>query len=140
MKSIKNITFGLFAYPKRFWYRNFRDIPTLFKRIFFTLKHGYTPAAQWDTFSWFIAVMREVLRYYRYERVGTSVVIPYADINENSEAYNKILDEMILLLEEMDDCNPKYFNMDSRKAQEQCTAAKDRFFELFSKYFYSLWD
>ncbi len=140
MKNINNITFGLFAYPKSVWWRNFKDIPIFFKRIFFTLKHGYSPAAQWDTFSWFIAVMREVLHYYRYKRFGDPIITTYEDIAKNSEAYNKILDEMIQLLDNMDECNPKYFNISIQEKQEQCIIAKNRFFELFSEYFYFLWD
>lgn len=50
MKNINNLTFGLFEYPKRFWYYNLKDIPIFIQRIFFTLKHGYSPVAQWETF------------------------------------------------------------------------------------------
>lgn len=146
MKSIKNITFGLFAYPKRVWYRNLEDIPIFFKRIFFILKHGYSPAAQWETFGWYIAVMREVLTNYRNNRMGTPVVIPGYDIedliseNKNVEVYNSILDEMITLLDKMDECNPAYKDVSLEEMHSAMNTAKDRFFELFSKYFYTLWD
>nr|DAO44991.1 MAG TPA: hypothetical protein [Caudoviricetes sp.] len=143
MKNINNITFGLFAYPKWVWYRNLEDIPIFIKRIFFTLKHGYSPAAQWETFGWFIAVMREVLTSYRDNRMGTPVIIPGYDIenltseNKNVEIYNSILDEMITLLDKMDEDN--YLTYDSASLGAM-NAAKDRFFKLFSKYFYTLWD
>lgn len=146
MKSIKNITFGLFAYPKQVWYRNLKDIPIFFKRIFFTLKHGYTPAARWETFGWFIAVMREVLTNYRDNRMGTPVVIPGYNIddlvseNKNVEVYNGILNEMIELLDKMDESNPAYKDVSLEEMHSAMEAAKDRFFELFSKYFYTLWD
>lgn len=146
MKNINNITFGLFAYPKQVWYRNLKDIPIFFKRIFFTLKHGYSPAAQWETFGWFIAVMHEILTSYRNNRCGTPVVIPGYDIdnlaseNNNVETYNKILDEMIDLLNKMDETNSIYDDMPMKEADAAQEAAKDKFFESFSKYFYTLWD
>ena len=82
MKNINNLTFGLFEYPKRFWYYNLKDIPIFIKRIFFTLKHGYSPVAQWETFGWFITVMREILVNYRDNRMGTPFVIPYYNIDD----------------------------------------------------------
>lgn len=146
MKNINNITFGLFAYPKRVWYRNFEDIPIFFKRIFFTLKHGYSPAAQWETFEWFIAVMREILINYRDNRMGTPVVIPDYNIddliseNKNIEIYNNILNEMIELLDKMDECNSTYNGVSLEEMHSAMDTAKNKFFELFSKYFYTLWD
>lgn len=143
MKSINNLTFSLFDYPKRFWYHNIKDIPIFIKRIFFTLKHGYSPVAQWETFEWFIVVMREILINYRDNRTGTPIVIPGYHIdsliseNKNIEAYNNILNEMIELLDKMDEGN--YLTYDNTSL-EAMNAAKDKFFELFSKYFYTLWD
>lgn len=143
MKNINNLTFGLFEYPKRFWYYNLKDIPIFIQRIFFTLKHGYSPVAQWETFEWFIAVIREILINYRDNRMGTPVVIPdyYTDDliseNKNIEIYNNILNEMIELLDKMDECNYLTYN---NASLETMNAAKDKFFELFSKYFYTLWD
>lgn len=143
MKNINNLTFGLFEYSKRFWYYNLKDIPIFIQRIFFTLKHGYSPVAQWETFCWFIAVMREILINYRDNRTGTPVVIPdyhtddLISENKNIEIYNNILNEMIELLNKMDECNYLTYNNASLEAMN---AAKDKFFELFSKYFYTLWD
>lgn len=143
MKNINNLTFGLFDYPKRFWYHNLKDILIFIKRIFFTLKHGYSPVARFETFEWFITVMREILINYRDNRTGTPVVIPDYNtddlINEdkNIEAYNNIFNEMIELLDKMDECN--YLAYDNASLEAMNTA-KDKFFELFSKYFYTLWD
>lgn len=143
MKNINNLTFGLFDYPKRFWYYNFKDIPIFIKRIFFTLKYGYSPVAQFETFEWFVTVMREILINYRDNRTGTPVVIPDYNtddlINEdkNIKAYNNIFNEMIELLDKMDECN--YLAYDNASLEAMNTA-KDKFFKLFSKYFYTLWD
>lgn len=133
MKTNK-LSCGLFMFHGIHWWRNLRDIPIFVERIFFVLKHGYSPVAKWETFEWFIDVMREILINYRYNRVGTSGVIEYRDDDlwndENEEAYNKILDEMIELLNKMEE---RYYLPEDNEA-------KDRFFELFSKYFYTFWD
>lgn len=134
---------GLFMFHGKNWWRNLKDIPIFIQRIFFTLKHGYSPVAQWETFEWFIAVMREILINYRDNRTGTPIIIPGYHIdssiseNKNIEAYNNILNEMIELLDKMDECNYLTYNNASLEAMN---AAKDKFFELFSKYFYTLWD
>lgn len=137
------LSWGLFMFRGKNWWRNLKDIPIFIKRIFFTLKHGYSPVAQWETFEWFIAVMREILINYRDNRTGTPIIIPGYHIdssiseNKNIEAYNNILNEMIELLDKMDECNYLTYNNASLEAMN---AAKNRFFELFSKYFYTLWD
>ena len=149
MKTNK-LSCGLFMFHGTSLWRNLRDIPIFVERIFFVLKHGYSPVAQWDTFEWFIDVMREILTNYRYNRVGTSGVVEYRDddswSDENEEAYNKILDEMIDLLDKMEE---RYYlseniedlkKIDYTEMYNKQNEAKDRFFELFSKYFYTFWD
>ena len=105
---------GLFMFRGKSWWRNLKDIPIFIKRIFFTLKHGYSPVARWETFCWFIAVMREILINYRNNRMGTPVVIPDYNIddliseNKNVNVYNSLLDEMITLLDQMDENTSAY--------------------------------
>lgn len=133
---------GLFMFRGKNWWRNLKNIPIFIKCIFFTLKHGYSPVAQFETFEWFIAVMREILINYRDNRTGTPIVIPDYDAdsliseNKNIEAYNNILNEMIELLDKMNEGNLAH---DSASLGTM-NAAKDKFFKLFSKYFYTLWD
>ena len=140
------LSWGLFMFHGKDWWRNLKDIPIFIKRIFFTLKHGYSPVAQWETFSWFIAVMREILVNYRDNRTGTPVVIPDYNIddliseNKNIEIYNNILNEMIKLLDKMDECNSTYNGVSLEEMHSAMDSAKNKFFELFSKYFYALWD
>lgn len=137
------LSWGLFMFHGKNWWRNLKDIPIFIKRIFFTLKHGYSPVAQFETFEWFITVMREILINYRDNRTGTPIIISNYDAdssiseNKNIEAYNNIFNEMIELLDKMDEDN--YLTYDSTSL-EAMNAAKDKFFELFSKYFYTLWD
>ena len=140
------LSFGLFMFHGKDWWRNLKNIPIFIKRIFFTLKHGYSPVAQWETFGWFITVMREILINYRDNRMGTPVVIPDYNIddliseNKNIEIYNNILNEMITLLDQMDENNSAYNDLSLEEMHSAMDSAKNKFFELFSKYFYTLWD
>ena len=144
--DINKLSWGLFMFHGKDWWRNLKDIPIFIKRIFFTLKHGYSPVAQWETFSWFIAVMREILVNYRDNRMGTPVVIPGYDVddliseNKNVNVYNSLLDEMITLLDQMDENNSAYNDVSLEEMHSAMDSAKNKFFELFSKYFYTLWD
>ena len=144
--NINKLSFGLFMFHGKSWWRNLKNIPIFIKRIFFTLKHGYSPVAQWETFEWFIAVMREILINYRDNRTGTPVIIPdyhtddLISENKNIEIYNNILNEMIELLDKMDECNSTYNGVSLEEMHSAMDSAKNKFFELFSKYFYTLWD
>lgn len=142
-----NISFGLFMFRWTQFWRNIKDVPIFIKRIFFVLKHGYSPVAKWETFTWFIAVMKEILTNYRYNRVGDPIVVNKffnddgtENEDENHEAYNKILDKMIELLDQMDESNPIYDDMDWDERDKMQVNAKNEFFKLFSEYFYNLWD
>lgn len=144
--NTNKLSFGLFMFRGKNWWRNLKDIRIFIKRIFFTLKHGYSPVAQFETFEWFIVVMREILINYRDNRMGTPVVIPDYNIddliseNKNIEIYNNILNEMIELLDKMDECNSTYNGVSLEEMHSAMDSAKNKFFELFSKYFYTLWD
>ena len=146
--NINKLSFGLFMFHGKSWWRNLKDIPIFIKRIFFVLKHGYSPAAQWETYGWFMSVMKEILTNYRYNRMGSPVVIDnFFDVKEensndiaNEEAYNAILDRMIDLLDKMDESNPIYDNMYWKESDKAIVNAKNEFFKLFSEYFYCLWD
>ena len=146
--NINKLSFGLFMFHGKSWWRNLKDIPIFIKRIFFTLKHGHSPVAQWETFGWFIDVMKKILTNYRYNRMGSPVVIDnFFDVKEenpndvvNEETYNAILDRMIVLLDLMDENNQLYNDMDWKEADKKKEDAKNEFFKLFSKYFYTLWD
>ena len=146
--NINKLSFGLFMFHGKSWWRNLKDIPIFIKRIFFTLKHGYSPVAQWETFGWFIDVMKKILTNYRYNRMGSPVVIDnFFDVKEensndvvNEEEYNAILDRMIILLDLMDEHNQLYNDMDWKEADKKKEDAKNEFFKLFSEQFYGLWD
>lgn len=144
--NTNKLSCGLFMFHGKNWWRNLKNIPIFIQRIFFILKHGYSPVAQWETFEWFITVMRKILINYRDNRMGTPVVIPDYNTddliseNKNIEIYNNILNEMIELLDKMDECNSTYNDVSLEEMHSAMNTAKDKFFELFSKYFYTLWD
>ena len=95
-----------------------------------------------------MSVMKEILTNYRYNRMGSPVVIDnFFDVKEenpndvvNEEAYNAILDRMIVLLDLMDEHNQLYNDMDWKEADKKKEDAKNEFFKLFSEQFYGLWD
>ena len=146
--NINKLSFGLFMFHGKSWWRNLKDILIFIKRIFFVLKHGYSPVAQWEIYGWFMSVMKEILTNYRYNRMGSPVVIDnFFDVKEensndvvNEEEYNAILDRMIVLLDLMDEHNQLYNDMDWKEADKKKEDAKNEFFKLFSEQFYGLWD
>ena len=138
MRKINNITFGLFNARGIYFWRNIKDIPILFERIVFTLKHGYSPQAQWETFAWFVNVMKEIISNYRHNRSGTPVLYYELSFDDNKIEYNKVLDKMLSLLDQMDEDN--YGDVNYTERYELMDSAKNEFFELFSEYFYGLWD
>jgi hypothetical protein len=115
------------------------------------IKHGYDEYATWETFNWFIDTMKSILTSYRKNRCGTPVVVDNFPmqiksdedkeiVRANEEKWNGIIDRMIELLDLMDECNPKYDDMDYFTSDKEINAAKDEFFKLFAEYFYCLWD
>ena len=151
MKKNNNIavpSFGLFDYcwlfhPVRF----FKDLSIYHLRIKKFKKKGYSEVAEWETFTWFISVMKQILTYYRDHRAGTPFVLEDENIIFNNEEqtarneafYDSILNKMLDLLEKMDE-NNYYRELDLKEISEKQEEAKNKFFELFSKYFYALWD
>ena len=139
-----------FHYRKRYWYENIKNIPLYFKLMHHLIKHGYDEYATWETANWFIDTMKSILPHYK-NHMGVPIVLDnynwyeYDETleNENINAWYGIIDRMMELLDLMDECNPKYYTKeyeDYKKQDEEMNAAKNEFFELFSKYFYNLWD
>ncbi len=133
----KKIFKRCFDYRGKYWYMNLKYIPLYFKLMHHLIKYGYDEYATWETFDWFIDTMKSILTSYRKKHWSH----PW-DIEE--EEWDGIIDEMIALLDDMDECNPKYeteeYEKEPIKKYEEMNAAKDEFFNLFSKHFYNLWD
>ena len=123
-----------FNYRGKYWYKNIEYIPLYFKQMHFLIKHGYDKYAHWETFNWFIDTMSSVLKKYRKIHYG----YPW---NMELDEWDAIIDRMIELLDLMDEDSQTYQDYeDYKKLLEDMNSAKDEFFELFSKYFYHLWD
>ena len=120
--------------------RSWHDIKILFKRIRFIFRYGYLPMAHYEGFNWFIDTMRDILTFYRDERTSDPWVLE-ADYAEDLEEdnHNKVTDDfnkMLEYLDKMDEKNYDYYLVAIASMKEN----KDKFFELFNKYFYYLWD
>jgi hypothetical protein len=117
------------------------------------IKYGYDEYATWETCSWFIDTMKSIIPHYK-NHMGVPIVLDNYSwdnpdqqlMDENADKWYSIIDRMIELLDVMDECNPKYYTKEYddyggyKKQHEEMNAAKNEFFELFSKYFYNLWD
>ena len=150
----KKIFQRCFRYKGRYWYKNIKEIPLYFRLIHHLVKHGYDEYAAWETFSWFISIMKLILIEYREGRQSTPIVIdnyPWiikteedeAKERENEAKWESIVNRMIELLDDMDEYSPKYDDYefkDLKRKNAEMESAKNEFFELFSKYFYDLWD
>lgn len=136
-----------FSYRPRYWYENIKYIPLYFKQVYHLLKYGYDEGATWETFDWFIENMRAILTKYRKYHSGFAIIDENLSSDSNEALWDATIDRMIELLNLMDEANPKYKadeyhgaieNVD--RQYDEMNAAKEEFFELFSKYFYYLWD
>lgn len=131
--KINRLCFNLFQYKGKYFYNNIKDIPRLFSRLKFVIKHGYYPQAKWETFCYFTDMFIEILTEYRYLRSGDPVIS--GDIEKDKKEFDSVLDEMIDCLNLLKKYNYEY-SVDIIIREN----VKNKFFELFSKYFYDLWD
>lgn len=133
----KKIFQRCFHYRKKYWYKNLKNIPLYFKLIHHLMKKGYDEYATWETFYWFIDTMKPILQDYKRTMQGYPA-------NMTEEEWNKIIDRMIELLNLMDERNEKYlaeeYSKYPLKGDTEREIAKNKFFKLFSEYFYNLWD
>ena len=129
----KKIFKRCFDYRGKYWYKNLKQIPLYFKLMHHLIKYGYDEYATWETFNWFIDTMKSILTSYRKNHCGYPMHL-------EEEEWDGIIDKMIALLDDMDECNPKYDEEEYNKRYEKMSVAKDEYFKLFSEYFYNLWD
>ena len=112
-------------------------------------RRGYSYGDVWDMDVWFQRTAKPMLIHLRDHGIGIPFSL-YKDGAENErEDWEAVLTEMVECLELMDeDAAEQYLGIDIRscpleyykKVNDFMDEKKDRFFELFSKYFYSLWD
>ena len=148
------ITSGLFLYRGLYFWRNIKDVFILIGRFFFILKHGYNPIARWDYYAWFIDTTKDILTEYLKDHVGYKIIDDTKSPEWNEQAWENIIKEMMDCLARMDentyyDTKPcRYDETGDRddlmkwysEVEREKDIAKRRFFFLFNKYFYDLWD
>ena len=136
-KPITRISFGLFL--GSFW-RKLKDIPIFLKRVVYTLRHGYPPQATWEIYEWHRRVMLETLSEFRKNLNGYPVLDENASPEEQYDKWGAIIDEMCEYLDTMAEDNYDLSIENLEKSDLARTEAKDKFFALFSKYYFHLWD
>lgn len=138
-KPITRISFGLFL--GSFWMK-LKDIPIFLKRVIYTLRHGYPPQATWEIYEWHRRVMLETLSEFRKNLHGYPYLFDNEDASpeEQYDRWGAIIDEMCEYLDDMNEDNYDLSIENFEKSDLAREEAKDKFFELFSKYYFHLWD
>lgn len=120
-----------------------------FRRRYQRSKRGYSYGDVWNMFDWFMRTVKPMLIHLRDYGIG----IPGEFVNEGSNSsriyWENTLTEMISCLELMDEdaarehlgiSDSDYSSESYKKTNDLIEENKNRFFELFSKYFFALWD
>lgn len=138
-KPITRISFGLFL--GSFWMK-LKDVPIFLKRVVYTLRHGYPPQATWEIYEWHRCVMLETLSEFRKNLNGYPASYDDEDSSpeEQYAKWGAIIDEMCNYLDAMSEDSYDYSIENFKKNDLARTEAKDKFFALFSKYYFYLWD
>ena len=128
------------------WY-NFKSRCQRFKR-------GYSYGDVWDMDCWFIHTVKPMLIHLRDYGIGIPGTL-VVECENKREAWEAVLTEMIDCLTLMEEENvyehlfgENWFELerddnileDWKRVCAIMDQNKNRFFELFSKYFYCLWD
>lgn len=110
---------------------------------------GYSYGDIWDMDFWFKRTVKPMLIHLRDYGLSAPNDLYLHGVENEREAWEAVLDEMIACLDFMDEDNvQKYLGIENddysyesyRKTYDFMDEKKNRFFELFSKYFWNLWD
>ena len=109
-----------------------------FRRNLQRFRRGWAYTDVWDLDSWFIGMLEPMLRHLKEHHSGVPVCY-------TEEEWEQRLDEMVKHLHLMDEYNvsKELYGENPKKYQqvyETQLRHKDKFFEMFSKDFYNLWD
>lgn len=104
-------------------------------------KYGYSYNDIYDMDIWFVNTVKPMLIYLRDHGTGIPGDLYSSDYENEREDWEIVLTEMINCLDKMD-IREAYAvtNKDRKNAHKILQSNKNRFFELFSKYFYNLWE
>lgn len=131
---------SLYYRIKNAWY-DFRCRCQRFKR-------GWAYGDVWDMDVWFIRTVKPMLTHLKDHGIGIPGEFCIGE-DGNRIYWENTLTEMISCLELMDEDNAeKYLGISDdncsvesyKKVHDLMEENKNRFFELFSKYFFDLWD
>lgn len=120
-----------------------------FRRRCQRFKRGYAYSDVWDIDFWFMRTVKPMLIHIRDHGIGVPFDLYKEGAENEREAWEAVLTEMIECLELMDeDAVEKHLGITDderyaesyKKVNDFMDQKKNRFFELFSKHFYSLWD
>lgn len=113
-------------------------------------KRGYSYGDVWDMDFWFMRTVKPMLIHLRDHGIGIPNELYLQDADNERIIWENTLTEMISCLELMNEDNAeKYLGIENKerwsledynKRWALMEENKNRFFELFSKYFYCLWD
>lgn len=113
-------------------------------------KRGYSYGDVWDMDFWFMRTVKPMLIHLRDHGIGIPNELYLQDADNERILWENTLTEMIGCLELMDeDGAAKHLGIENKerwsledynKRWKLMEESKHRFFELFSKYFYCLWD
>lgn len=124
------------------------DVDSLKARIQ-RFKRGYSYGDIWDMDFWFMRTVKPMLIHLRDHGIGIPNDLYKQGVENEREEWEAVLTEMISCLELMDEDNvEKHLGIEDddwsvenyNKTWELMEENKNRFFELFSKHFYSFLD
>lgn len=149
------LTWSLFNYKWYNW-RNLKDVKIFIQRIFFTLKHGYTPVAEFETESYLTDMLIDVMISYRLYRHGNGVMVDengtetvsaekfYSgspELHQLAEKNNQIYDKIIVsLIRSNTDYWRDVIGSEYDFAKDMAYKNKQRAQDLITKNIGSFWD
>lgn len=110
---------------------------------------GYSYGDIWDMDFWFKRTVKPMLIHLKKYGIGVPNDLYVAGAENERIAWEAVLDEMIECLTLMDEdeaqkylgiADDDYTYASYKRVSDFMDEKKDRFFELFGKHFYSLWD
>ena len=132
-----------------------RRIKNFISNIFYDFRcrcqrfiRGYSHGDIWDMDYWFINTVKPMLVHIRDHGISIPVEL-YVEGDNERVNWENVLTEMINCLDLMDEdnaykhlgiTNDDYSFESTKKTWALIEENKNRFFELFNKYFYDLWD
>lgn len=112
-------------------------------------RRGYSYGDVWDMDFWFMRTVKPMLIHLRDHGIGIPNELYLQDADNERILWENILTEMVSCLELMNEDNAeKHLGIENKdfsaeyyeKKWALMEENKNRFFELFSKYYYNLWD